>query len=117
MFEIERENGSRDRKICSIQGKVRDREVRNSERLCSLLLGNFKGPNILFEIERYSRQRVSETERVHCKAILFGINLRKMFSVVRLNKVTCSLILLYQNRLTQINSSTAWLIESLWVFP
>ena len=27
---------------------------------------NFKGPNILFEIERYSRQREVETERVHC---------------------------------------------------
>ena len=55
MFEIERENGSRDRKICSIYGKVRDREVQNRERLCSFLGGNFKGPNILFEIERYSR--------------------------------------------------------------
>ena len=55
MFEIERENGSRDRKICSIYGKVRDREVQNRERLCSFLGGNFKGPNILLEIERYSR--------------------------------------------------------------
>ena len=43
------------RKIWLILGKVRDREVRNRERLYSVLGGNFKGPNILFEIERYSR--------------------------------------------------------------
>ena len=60
MFEIERENGSRDRKICSVLGKVRDREVRNRERLCSVLEGNFKGPNILFEIES------SQDKRVQC---------------------------------------------------
>ena len=33
----------------------RDREVRHRERLCSVLGGNFKEPNILFETERYSR--------------------------------------------------------------
>ena len=32
-----------------------DREVRNREKLCSALGGKFKGPNILFEIDRYSR--------------------------------------------------------------
>ena len=42
----ERENGSKDWKICSIKGKVRDREVRNRDRLCSVLRGNFKGTNI-----------------------------------------------------------------------
>ena len=31
------------------------RKVRNRERLCSVLEGNFKEPNILFEIERYPR--------------------------------------------------------------
>ena len=49
MFETERENGSRDRKICSILGKVRDREVRNKERLCSVLGGEFQ------EIEHFIR--------------------------------------------------------------
>ena len=44
--------GDRERKCFkgpeNLLGKVRDREVRNRERLCSVLGGNFKGPNILF---------------------------------------------------------------------
>ena len=51
--------GDRERKCFkgpeNLLGKVRDREVRNRERLCSVLGGNFKGPNILFDIDRYSR--------------------------------------------------------------
>ena len=40
------------------------RKVRNRERLCSVLGGNFKEPNILFEIERFPRKRVVEIEIV-----------------------------------------------------
>ena len=71
MFEIVRENGSRDRKFVPYREKLerererereRDRETERErqreterERLCSILGGNFKGRNILFEIKRYSR--------------------------------------------------------------
>ena len=36
-------------------GKSSGYRSSNIERLCSILGGNFKGPNILFETERYSR--------------------------------------------------------------
>ena len=59
MFEIVRENSSRDRKFVPYREKLerqRERErERERERLCSILGGNFKGTNILFEIKRYSR--------------------------------------------------------------
>ena len=40
-------------------GKVQDIEVRNRERLCSVLGGNFKGPDILCKIED---REIFETE-------------------------------------------------------